>query len=96
MNRPLAYLAILITLCTGSVRADDFKPDIHLIEYQFFVPSLWFEGRGSRDRDLRSNSVGSRLESTVVKARASVKSRYAAKSALSSRRGRLRSKDAIA
>ena len=45
MNRTLAYLAILSTLFTGSVHADAFKPDFHLIEYQFFVPSLWFEGK---------------------------------------------------
>jgi hypothetical protein len=45
MNRPLCYLAILSTLYTGFVRADDFKPDFHLVEYHFFVPSLWFQGR---------------------------------------------------
>ena len=45
MNRPLSHLAILGTLYMGSVHADDFKPDFHLIEYQFFVPSLWFQGR---------------------------------------------------
>ncbi len=45
MNRPLCYLAILSTLYTGFVHADDFKPDFHLVEYQFFVPSLWFQGR---------------------------------------------------
>jgi hypothetical protein len=27
------------------VHAGDFKPDLHLVEYQFFVPSLWFQGR---------------------------------------------------
>jgi len=47
MNRPLSYLAILSTLYAGSVLADDFKPDFHLIEYQFFVPSLWFFGEGT-------------------------------------------------
>ena len=44
MNRTLCHLAILITLYAGSARADDFKPDSHLIEYQFFVPNLWFQG----------------------------------------------------
>jgi hypothetical protein len=45
MTRPLCYLAILSILYTGFVRADDFKPDFHLVEYHFFVPSLWFQGR---------------------------------------------------
>jgi hypothetical protein len=45
MNRKLSYLAILGTLYAAFVHADDFKPDFHLIEYQFFVPSQWFQGR---------------------------------------------------
>jgi len=45
MNPQLSYLAILGTLYAGSVHAVEFKPAFHLIEYQFLVPSLWFQGK---------------------------------------------------
>jgi len=56
MNRPLSYLAMLGTLYTGSVHADDFKPDFHLIEYQFFVPSLWPKDAVGSDNRLQPST----------------------------------------
>ena len=47
--RVLLCLAILTAICPSMASTAESKPDIYLIQYQAFQPSLWFTGNEGPD-----------------------------------------------